>query len=339
MSILAMDFRGSVLKYALVDRDGRFCERNEMLPPVFDVESFVSAIREVFQLYKKEAEGVSLCLSGEIDTVSGLVTSSASYPALCGENIYEILGDVIPVPVVAENEKYCSTLAEMWKGALRGYSNGINLCVGTTVTCGIVIDRVLYKGGGMLAGNLTGMLLSDEAKTVNDLGISCGIMAQLVKILSAVGYDVSMQTILSSANRDYTKNIAPFVLPVQADDIPISEELTISDVLGWIKNGHPVVRGIYRDYIRKLAVMIHNINTVMAPDVIAISGGFCNDISVVRDIQNECDELLKQINGIRPLRAEINIVPSHLKNDANLVGAVCNYITRIQNDNHSFQHV
>ena len=66
-------------------------------------------------------------------------------------------------PVYVGNDANCATLAEMWLGNLNGISNGAVITLGTSVGGGIVINNQLLHGPHFQAGELSAMIIDNDA--------------------------------------------------------------------------------------------------------------------------------------------------------------------------------
>lgn len=99
-------------------------------------------------------EGLGLALPAIIDPVSGKILRSVNLPKLEGAS----LGDLLPTDAAPrtfiENSANALALAEKWFGHGRDARDLVCVELGVGVGAGIVIDRRLYRGAGLFAGEL-----------------------------------------------------------------------------------------------------------------------------------------------------------------------------------------
>ena len=99
-------------------------------------------------------EGLGLALPAIIDPASGKILRSVNLPKLEGAS----LGDLLPADaaprVFIENSANALALAEKWFGHGRDARDLVCVELGIGVGAGLVIDRRLYRGAGLFAGEL-----------------------------------------------------------------------------------------------------------------------------------------------------------------------------------------
>ena len=102
----------------------------------------------------EQLEGLGLALPAIIDPVSGKILRSVNLPKLEGAS----LGDLLPADAAPrtfiENSANALALAEKWFGHGRDARDLVCVELGVGVGAGIVIDRRLYRGAGLFAGEL-----------------------------------------------------------------------------------------------------------------------------------------------------------------------------------------
>lgn len=67
MKVLALDFGGSSVKYAVVDENGKMEYRGKKPAPLDSPEQFVDTVNEIYEPVKDQVAGIGISLPGNID--------------------------------------------------------------------------------------------------------------------------------------------------------------------------------------------------------------------------------------------------------------------------------
>lgn len=186
-------------------------------------------------------------------------------------------------------------MAEVWKGSLREHDNGIVIVLGTAVGGGIVINKKIYKGKNFFAGEFSFVAtnVNNASNKENQWGTISGSKA----LLSAAA---------------------------KVKDIPI-EELDGYKVFEYANNKDEDILKVLDEVTYNLAVQIFNLQCILDPEIVAIGGGISSQDILIEYIQKNMDKYHKSLK-VELLKT--NIVRCEFRNDANLIGALYNFITR-----------
>lgn len=153
-----VDIGATALKAALVDLHGHLIESFHQPSP-----RNPSALRDFVHSVLRKApaclRGVGIACKGVIDNSNSRVKS------LPGDlNFLEgkVLSDVIAageIPVVADNDARTALIAEVLWGAARGKRNAVLLTLGTGIGGAALVDGVVLRGAGGVAGHVGHMTL------------------------------------------------------------------------------------------------------------------------------------------------------------------------------------
>ena len=146
--ILAMDFGGSSVKYALVDRDGEIRSSGRAAAPRESEEKFLGTVERIYRRCP-DAEGLAISIPGYVDADTGVLIGSGAYSCLYGRNIAELARSRTGLDTAVENDGHCGALAELWLGSLAGCEDGVVLILGSGVAGGAVQTGV---GAAVSAG-------------------------------------------------------------------------------------------------------------------------------------------------------------------------------------------
>lgn len=295
MKYLVLDIGGSAIKYALMTEELELIEKGNRKTPDDNIENFVEVVGEIYDEYKDIIEGIAISMPGLLDSEKGYAYTGGSLHYNDGKEIVKILQERCPIKIVIENDGKCAALAEVWKGSLKEHDNGIVIVLGTGVGGGIVINKKIYRGINFFAGEF-----SFIATNMND--------AQ------------------NEGNQWWAKSGSEALLSAAAKvkNVPI-EELDGYKVFEYANNKDEEILKVLDDFTYNLAVQIFNLQCVLDPEVVAIGGGISSQDILIEYIQKNMEGYHKSLKLEVP---KPNIVRCEFRNDANLIGALYNFITR-----------
>lgn len=161
--LIGVDVGGTTIAGAVVDLAGNIlvrqhypsAHRGESVAVVIDL---IENLMRSAGLQQRHLWGIGLGIPGVTDMAGQKVTHA---PAVGWESldIGRIIRDRFKVPFFADNDVNCFARGELWRGALRGVSNGLAIAVGTGIGVGLVINGQLYQGSHNAAGEVGYWLL------------------------------------------------------------------------------------------------------------------------------------------------------------------------------------
>ncbi|MFQ3844582.1 ROK family protein [Staphylococcus pseudoxylosus] len=163
------------------------------------------------------------------------------------------------VPVVIENEANLSALYEKSLYINSNINNLITLSIHKGIGAGIIINKKLYRGSNGEAGEI-GKTLVSESINDND--------NKYYKIEDICSQDALIQKI---NNR-------------------LGVTLTFTELIQYYNEGNSIVAREIEQFINKMAVLIHNLNTQFNPDAIYIN------CPLINELPNILDEIKKQFS-------------------------------------------
>ncbi len=292
--ILAIDIGGSSLKIGVVSLDGEILLKDEYKHNFKNINELKSKIIKIYNDYKEDYDIKKLTISspGYVDSNEKKIHGISALEFLHGNDWLRELEKELMTKIEVENDANCALLAEIWKGNAKGYKNAVCIVVGTGIGASISLEGKIVNGKDFSTGELGSQYIYDNKNKRYDI---------VSKILST-------KALVDEANKICKiKDGKDFFLK---------------------KETNKELDNIFNDYCEKFALFLYNINTSLNPDVILIGGGISNRKEVITIILEKYENirLLKDLNPIK-----LNLKKCLFGNDANLVGAVKNYI--IQNEN------
>ena len=135
---LVLDIGGSSIKYALMTECVEFLEKGKVATPQDSIESFVNVIGDLYDKYKDKIEGIAISMPGLIDSKNGYARTGGWLRYNDDKYIVKILQERCPTKIKIQNDAKSAALAEVWKGSLKEYNDGIVVVLGTGVGGAVV---------------------------------------------------------------------------------------------------------------------------------------------------------------------------------------------------------
>lgn len=299
MKYLVLDIGGSAIKYALVTQEIEFIEKGKISIPLDSIESFVEVVGNIYDKYKDEIEGMAVSMPGVLDSEKGYAYSGGSLSYNSEKEIVKILEERCPIKITIENDGKCAALAEVWKGSIKNYKDGVVIVLGTGVGGGIIRDKRIYKGKNFFAGELSYIATNiDNTHNVENLW---GFINGSKALIDAVA---------------------------KVKNIP-AEELDGYKVFEYANNKDEDILKALDDFTYRLAVQIFNLQCVLDPEIFAIGGGISDQDILIEYIQKNVDKYYESFKNFTDFNFYIpkpKVVRCEFRNDANLIGALYNFI-------------
>jgi predicted NBD/HSP70 family sugar kinase len=295
MKYLVLDIGGSAIKYALMTRELEFVEKGKEPTPHDCIESFIEVVGKIYDKYKNDIEGIAISMPGVLDSEKGYTYTGGSLTYNEGKEIVKILQERCPTKITIENDGKCAALAEVWKGSLKDCNDGVVIVLGTGVGGGIIKDRKVHKGKNFFAGEFS--FIATDVNNTEGSGSWWGNLSGSKSLIEAAA---------------------------KAKNMP-AEELDGYKVFEYANNGDEDVLKVLDDFTYKLAVQIFNLQCILDPEVFAIGGGISSQDILIEYIKKNVDKYHKNFIFDIP---KPNVVRCEFRNDANLIGALYNFINR-----------
>ncbi|WP_426350184.1 ROK family protein [Alloiococcus sp. CFN-8] len=299
MKYIAIDIGGSSVKTAIVTEDGDILEKGSFKGDKNNFENFRASMVNAI-LKAKEAHnivGVAISAPGGVDSDSGVIGGSSALPCIHGPNFKKLFGEELGLKVEIENDANCAALGEVWKGAAKDNQDVLFVVCGTGIGGAVVKNKRIHKGKNLHGGEFGYSILDKEVidgelvfKTWSHLGATGALVR---KVADATGEDM-----------DVLDGKEIFRRAAEGDEIAIKA---------------------IDDFYLYNALGIFNIQYTYDPEKILIGGA----ISSRPDFIEKINEKLDLIIGALPLaKVRPRIVKCAFENDANLLGALYNYLQR-----------
>lgn len=294
MSILAIDIGGSAFKYGIVSEDGEIIAKGSLTNTRIGYESFIKILCSIVELVKEKHEfsGVALSIPAIMNPKTGRIISEGSMPYLVDVNLKTVLEEKYKLIVHSENDGNCAALAEVWKGAGKECSDIALVVIGTGVGGAIVKDRHVHPGANFISGEF-GYFISDYDFDKNEYNrwSDTGALFALTERMALL------------KERPFTGKEV-FQLAEEGDLDAITE-----------------VDSFYKSN----AVGLFNIQYMYDPETIVLGGAISTRKDFIEQLELRLDKIFEYIH-LAPVRPVLKV--AEFGNDANLLGAVYNYLQK-----------
>lgn len=294
MNYLVFDIGGSSIKYALMDQQAHFINKGKVPTPNTKEDLYTS----LSQLYKQfeNVQGIGISLPGVVDSQKGYTYTSGALDYYNDTKFVDELSAYIPVSITIGNDAKCAANAEIGFGSLIDVDDAIVLVLGTGIGGCLVKDHKVIMGKHFCSGEASAVITDYHKPFDNQLFYHrCGIDGLLKHVQQAM-----------NSERCYTGE----------------------EIFEMANSGNQdVIKGI-DDFTYELAIQIFNIHTWFDSERVAIGGGISSQPLLIDLLKKNIDHIYETLkSGLYPC-PKPNIVKCVYGNDANLVGALYQHLSR-----------
>lgn len=290
---LGVDIGGTQIKYGLISDEGEMETVYKKETPMDSIDSFVYMMGEIYDEFADEIEGMAISMPGIIHSKTGFAVHGGTLDYIKSINMVSLLEERCPTTIHVENDGKAAALGELWKGNFKGVENGIIFVLGTGIGGGIISNGKLLKGNHYSAGEFSFIKTNSDRSSDED-------------------YMFGFQTGLRKLYATISKRCF----------IPL-KEIDGYLVFKYANEGNPEILACLNEYCRTLAVQIFNLQAILDPEKILISGGISKQPLLLKLIKKNVAEVFKEKN------TELFYAPlierSKHGNKANIIGALYNY--------------
>lgn len=239
--------------------DGNIIKHQSFELPDKNVSSILNILKNDVDIHGKYDTlngllGVSVSIHGVVDNDQNVIY--LPFHETEGISIADKIKEFTNVPVVVENEANLSALYERNFNHNLAYNNLIAMSIHKGIGAGLIINNQLYRGANGEAGEIGKTLVS---KVNND-----------VETYHKVEDIFSQEALLNNLSQH------------------LGEKMTLSKLIQYYNEKQEVVVEEMEQFINKIAVLIHNLNTQFNPSAIYINCPLFNELpEILEAIKNE----------------------------------------------------
>lgn len=287
MRTLCIDVGGSFLKHTVIEEDQKIKKVDKIPTPRDTLEHFLQAIKQIYEKYE-DISGIAISTPGVVDTTRGFMYTGGSLDYIRDIPMAEEISELCDgLPVYIENDAKAAATAELYAGVLQDKKSGVVLTIGTAIGGTVIVNRKVLRGANLFAGEVSYAIYQDDGVRDNSWNVwknmwGCrGIPKRIVKEYGDPG-------------------------------------LRCEEILARMRKGDKKAICAVRNTARDMALLIHNLQCVYDPDIVALGGGISEQKEYVALIREEEKKINQIFDGVVPMP---NIESCKYYNDANLLGA------------------
>ena len=286
---MGVDVGGTKILAGVIDREGNVARKVERPTPVASQEELLAGLDSlVEELIDEDVAALGFGIPSTIDQRAGRAVLSVHIP-LENLDFRDRMADRFGLPVGIDNDGNAAAIAEWKLGAGRGASNIVALTLGTGIGGGLILDGRPYRGS-IGAGAELGHIVIDYG------GVPCGGACTGHGHFEALAAG-------SAADEIAVRRFGP-----GADGRRMVEEA---------RDGHEVAAQDLVEIGRRLGAGIASFVNVFNPELVILGGGFAKALDVLMEPIKET----VAVEGLRPARDLVQIVPAHFGAEAGMIGA------------------
>ncbi len=299
MELIALDLGGTLIKCARMNEHGQILESRKVPSATDNLENLLQSLDKCVLPWREKAGGIAVSMPGRIDVSRGIALTGGAFAWIENLPIGQILSERYHLPVSVDNDGKCAAAAESWLGALRDVPNGLVYVIGTGIGGGIILDHRLLRGSHMSAGELSFALANLHAPLSMD---------NLTALHAATGLGLLRK--FTEATGETVDGIE-FFRRVKAGDLEAIAQ--------------------FDGFCDFTARFFYTLQAVLDLDCIAVGGGISAEPMVIAGIRSAVRRIFTNPLPQPIPVSEPKIVKCAFGNDANLIGAVKNFLDTKQN--------
>jgi glucokinase len=286
---LGVDVGGTKILAGVVDRGGEIARREERPTPQASQEEFLAGVDELVEgLLDDDVEAIGFGLCSTIDQRAGRAVSSVHIP-LHDIDFRDRMRNRFGLPVAIDNDGNAAAIAEWKLGAGKGASHIVALTLGTGIGGGLILDGRPYRGS-IGAGAELGHIVLDYGGA--PCGGGCSGHGHFEAFAAGSAADEAAEARFGAGSNG--KALVEAAL-----------------------SGDEGAKGDLAELGRHLGAGIASLVNIFNPELVILGGGFAGAGDLILDSARET----LAVEGLRPGRDLVQIVPAHFGPEAGMVGA------------------
>ena len=241
--------------------------------------------------------GVAISAPGGVDSDTGVIGGASALPCIHGPNFKKIFGEDLGINVELENDANCAALGEVWRGSAKDNRDVLFVVCGTGIGGAVIKDKKIHKGNNLHGGEFGYFILEADKngedsrfRTWSEVGATGALTRKVAKLKGLSDDEIDGRKIFELAESG------------DEDCIKAIDEFYFNNAVG-----------------------IFNLQYTYDPEKIVIGGAISSREDFIDRINEKLDTIMNKIADakVRPV-----IEKCKFENDANLLGALFNYLQR-----------
>lgn len=263
MELIVIDMGGTSIKCAYFT-NGQLQERMAFKTP----DTYESMLEQLCEYVKRfpQAQGVAISAPGAVNQKTREIEGLSAIPYIHFRPIFDEFEAAFDLPVAIENDANCAGICEMEMGVGKTIENGLFLVIGTGIGGALFIQRKLYRGAHLFAGEF-GLMLPNKDQT-----------------LSRVATAVNRAQLYSQKT---------------------NEQIDGKELFSRANNGDRLAQQLLKEMFEDITCALYNLQVAIDPDMIMIGGGISAQEEVIDEIRIGLYNRLKKY-GVESIMPEVS---------------------------------
>ncbi|HRZ86962.1 MAG TPA: ROK family protein [bacterium] len=307
---IGIDLGGTNTKIGLVNSAGKIVARESFgtqgfrgqEPLLGEMAAVIRRLLDGSGIKSADFCGIGIGVPGIVDSENGIIYNLTNISGWRNVRVTEKLRKLLAARVFLDNDVNLMALGELHFGAARGAANVICVTLGTGVGGGIIIEKKLYRGSSLSAGEIGHVVIDPE-------GPECGCGNR-----GCLEAYVGNQRIVDRVVADIKRGQKTSIGKLAGGDLSQVTPEVISKAAAQ-KDRYAV--SVWQDVGRYIGIVFAGLTNVLNPDRIVVGGGVAKAGPVLfGSIEKTVGELAFPVAA-----KKAKIVGAALGNDAGMIGA------------------
>ena len=269
------------------------------------IKQLASIIKKTIKEAKVTEDSIkAVCIGfpGPLDPFTGIIYSAPNL-GLKNFPIKKLLQEVIPYPVLIENDVNLGALGIQKFGVAKKGKNVLTVFIGTGIGGALTFNGKIYRGSNFVAGEIGHIIVNPKGALCN-----CGNRGCFETIASRSAIVKHLEAEIKANKRTMLKKIVKQGKPIKSKALYLAvkavDKLTIKEITGACNT---------------IGLVLANINNLLNLDLIVLGGGLMEalDYYMIPKIKTAFNKNIMKGSG-----KGIKIVASKLADDAALYGGI-----------------
>ncbi len=269
------------------------------------IKQLASIIKKTIKEAKVTEDSIkAVCIGfpGPLDPFTGIIYSAPNL-GLKNFPIKKLLQEVIPYPVLIENDVNLGALGIQKFGVAKKGKNVLTVFIGTGIGGALTFNGKIYRGSNFVAGEIGHIIVNPKGSLCN-----CGNRGCFETIASRSAIVKHLEAEIKANKRTMLKKIVKQGKPIKSKALYLAvkavDKLTIKEITG---------------ACNAIGLVLANINNLLNLDLIVLGGGLMEalDYYMIPKIKTAFNKNIMKGSG-----KGIKIVASKLADDAALYGGI-----------------
>ncbi len=163
---IGVDIGGTKTSVSLGNDEGKILNKVQLAtkknPQDVLLECYASIDQLLSNVDKQKVKAIGISCGGPLDSKEGIIQSPPNLPLWDDIPVVRLFQQRTNIPSYLENDANACALAEWLWGSGKGCDSMIFLTFGTGLGAGLILDERLYRGSGLLAGEIGHWRMKDD---------------------------------------------------------------------------------------------------------------------------------------------------------------------------------